>query len=180
MPATMEKISESEDLMQDYAKILKMTNLSMKMYANIYYKTLTYLEPSDIEEIKKALNNYRNQREKIEEFKQDIIFDLTEFQQQIKNNHTKKIVDWTKKKLLYEKQISILIAEKENLIKARISQLIWPYDRKTKSYDTQIKLLKIKAQKCVQKAVELQSMRPAADERDILLYQMHLKDKYSG
>lgn len=180
MPVTIEKTEESQDLMQDYAKILKMTNMSINMYSNIYYKSLTYLEPCDIEEIKKALNNFYNRKEKIEEFKQDVIMDLTEFQQQIKNNHTKKIIDWTKKKILYERQIAILVREKERLIRQRISNLVWPYDRKTKSYDTQIKLLKIKAQKCVQKAAEAQALRPAANEKEILLFQMHLKDKYLG
>lgn len=177
MPATMEK---TEDLTDDYAKILKMTSMSIKMYSNIYYKSLTYLEPCDIEAIKKALGDYHNQKDKIEEFKQDLIFDLTEFQQQIKNNHTKKFIDWTKKKILYERQIAILIREKERLIRERISNLIWPYDRKTKSYDTQIKLLKLKAQKCIQKAAEIQALRPAANEKEILLFQMHLKDKYLG
>lgn len=177
MPAVMEK---PDDLIQDYTKILRMTNMSIKMYSNIYYKTLTYLEPSDIEAIKQALNDYHNRKEKVEEFKQDIIVDLTEFQQKIKNDHTQRIVEWTKKKILYERQIAILVKEKEQRIKQMISNLQWPYDRKTKSYDTQIKLLRIKAQKCVQKAAEYQALRPAANEKEILLFQMHLKEKYLG
>lgn len=177
MPAVME---ETDNVMQDYAKILKMTNMSIKMYANIYYKSLTYLEPSDIEAIKQALSDYHNSQETVEDFKQDVIQDLTEFQQQIKNNHTKRIIEWTKKKILYERQIAILIKEKEQRIKQMISNLVWPYDRKTRSYDTQIKLLKLKAQKCAQKAAEIQALRPAANEKEILLFQMHLKEKYSG
>lgn len=168
-----------ENFIADREKILNQTALSIKMYSNSYYKNVANIEPHEIEQIKKGLNNYANDQEQIKAFKKEIIEDLTEFQKQIKANHIKKITDLTKEKQLYEKQLRVLEFEKNKLIMDRLSKIIWPYDKITKEYDSKIAQLQAKVQHYVGKIQYLQAMRPTANEKDILLYKMHLKEKFA-
>lgn len=168
-----------EDITADYEKILKHTALSIKMYSNSHYKNSETLEPMEIEQIKNALNNYANDKEKIKTFKQALIEDLTEFQKQIKSNHIKKITDLTKEKQFFEKQIRVLEFEKNKLIMERLSKIVWPYDQKTKEYETKIAQMQSKVQHYTNKIESLEQMRPMANEKDILLYKMHLKEKFA-
>lgn len=163
----------------DYEKILNLTALSIKMFANSHYKPSAYLEPNEIEQIKISLNNYTNCHEKIDVFKKEIIDDLTEFQKQIKTNHIQKIVDLTKEKQLCEKQIRVLDCEKHKLIAERLSKIVWPYDEKTKEYDNKISKLQLQIQKYTNKIEDIQKMRPAANEKDILMYRIHFKEKFA-
>lgn len=167
-----------EDTSADCEKILKMTALSIKMFANSYYKKSQFLENSDIEQIKDSLNNYAKNNDKVKEFKNTIIDDLTAFQKQIKTNHVQKLADLSKEKQLCERKIITIEFEKNKLIMDRLSKVVWPYDEKTKAYDAQVTALNIKVEKLKQKIVELQQMKPVADEKDILVYKMHLKEKY--
>lgn len=173
------KTDEEQEIPADCQKILNMTALSIKMFANSYYKSSAYLEPTDIDQIKNSLNNYANNHEKINDFKQELIEDLTKFQKQIKENHIQRIADLIKDKQFCEKQIKIFDFEKNKLIMERLSKIVWPYDEKTKEYDNKIAQLQLKIQQYTQKIENLRQMRPAANEKDILLYRMHLKEKFA-
>lgn len=169
-----------ETTIEDYNKIFRQTTLSIKKFANSCYKSTTSLEPSDIEQIKKSLNNYACGDAKVKEFKQELIDDLTEFQKQIRTSYTTKIAEYTKKKLECEKQIGILEFEKNKLIMERLSRIEWPYDAKTKEYENKIASLEIQAKQYGQKAEQIQTMRPAANEKEILLYELKLKEKFAN
>lgn len=168
----------ANDLNTDCEKILNMTALSIKMFANSYYKKLPFLEPSDIDQIKESLNNYAKSDEKLKEFKKVIIEDLTAFQKQIKANHVQKLADLGRQKQLCERQIVALEFEKNKLIMDRLSKVVWPYDEKTKEYDAKIAALQLQVKKYNQKIEETQQMKPIANEKDILMYRMHLNEKY--
>lgn len=168
-----------EDLSGLYSKILQMTNLSIKMYANSHYKTTAYLENLDIDQIKASLQNYANDNEKINEFKKAIIEDLSLFQKKIKETHLQKIVEMNKQKQLLEKQIRIWDYEKNRLIAERLSKIMWPYDSKTKEYDAKILTTQGQIKIIAEKLENLRQTKPMANEKDILLYQMHLKEKFA-
>lgn len=167
-----------ENVTLDYEKILNMTSLSIKMFANSFYKSSEFLEPSDIEQIKDSLNNYVNNNEKVVEFKNAILNDLTKFQKQIKVNHVQKLAELEKQRQFSEKQLRVLEFEKQKLVMDRLSKIAWPYDAKTKEYDSKIAASQMQVQKLAQKIEELQHMRPAANEKEILLYRMYLTEKY--
>lgn len=172
-----EEISDSADCTSEYEKIFNLTSLSLKMFANSYYKSQPFLEVSDIEQIKESLNNYPNEDTKVKEFKTAIIKDLTIFQQQIKSNHVQRLAELTKQKQFLDKQVRILDFEKNKLIMDRLSKVSWPYDHKTKEYDAKIAKLQMQAKKFEQKIEELKSKKPTANEKDIILYQMALREK---
>jgi len=169
-----------QDFSEDFKKIFNLTNLSIKMFASSYYKNGTYLEPSDIDQIKSSLNNYANKDEKVCEFKQQLINDLTEFQNQIRAKHLQQMVEITKQQQEYENRIVALESEKNKLVRARLAKMAWPYDAKTKEYDNKIAMLQAKVEQFAQKAANIKAMRPAANEKDILIYQMQLKEKYAA
>lgn len=171
--------TREENVVLDYQKILNMTSLSIKMFANSYYKSSEFLEPSDIEQIKDSLNNYVNSNEKVIEFKTAILNDLTKFQKQIKTNHVQKLAELERQKQFCEKQLNVITFEKNKLVMERLSKVIWPYDSKTKAYDGKIAALQLQLQKYQQKIYDLQQMRPAANEKEILLYRMYLNEKYN-
>ena len=170
---------KSEAFSDEYQKVLKMTTMSMKMFSNSYCKKDAYLDYRDIEQIKTSLKNFANQNEKINEFKNALIEDLTTFQKQINEKHLRKITELAKEKNLCEKQINVLNADKHKLIMSRLSQIAWPYDEKTKEYDNKIAANEIKMKQIEQKIEYLKTMRPVANEKDILIYQMQLKEKYA-
>ncbi len=170
---------DEEFSLEEYNKVLSLTTLSVKMYANSYYKSNPYLDSKDIDQIKKALNGYTSDKQKIKEFKKSLIDDLTAFQKQINENHVKKLVDLTKQKRLLERDVQILDFEKNKLIMDRLSKIVWPYDAKTKEYDNKIAAAQSKIEYYAQKIADIESLRPMANEKDILLYQLKLKEKYA-
>lgn len=163
----------------DYNKILSQTTMSMQKFANSHYKNSVMLEPKEIDQIKDSLNNFSSNDSKVSEFKKELLNDLTNFQNQIKTNYVDRITEYRKQQQLCEKQIKVLEFEKNKLIMDRLSKISWPYDEKTKEYDNKIATLTIQSQQYAQKAQQAQQMRPAANEKDILLYQLKLKEKYS-
>lgn len=173
-------ISKVDDVSVDYDKMVNMTALSIKMFANSYYKKAPFIETSDIDQIKDSLNNYAKNNVKLADFKNTIINDLTDFQKQIKSNYVKKLADLGKQKQICERQIMSIEFQKNKLIMDRLSKVVWPYDEKTKEFDAQISALDIKVAKLTQKINELQQTKPVADEKDILMYKMHLKEKFSS
>jgi len=172
-------INEEPSHTADYEKMLVLTELSIKKYANSEYKFTTALEPSEIEQIKKSLAAYVNNSEKVDEIKKEMLEDLTAFQKQIMVNHKQKIADLAKEKQACEKQIIILECAKNKLIMDRLSKIVWPYDETTKEYDSKIAQLQAKVVQYTSKLENSHKMRPAANERDILLFKLQLKEKFT-
>ena len=172
-------MNEERNYSKDYEIILEATEESIKKYANSEYKFSAALEPNEIEQIKKALIGYANHNEKANEFKKEIIEDLTTFQKQIITTHKERIVKAAKEKEFYEKQLRIAEYEKNKLIMDRLAKIVWPYDAKTKEYDQKIAQLQAKVEQYTGKVETLKKLRPAANERDILLYKMHLREKFA-
>lgn len=170
---------ENDEFKTEYEKLLKLTSMSVKMYATSYYKSFTSLEPLEIEQIKTALANYKNDNKRINEFKSELIEDLTKFQHQIKINQVQKLNELRKQRQLMERQLRIFSVEKHKLIMDRLLKIAWPYDEKTKEYDRKISTLEKQLERNEQKIINLKTMRPMANEKDILIYQMHLKEKFA-
>lgn len=171
-------LERNTDIVKEYGKILDLTTLSMNLFANIYYKDFSFLEPSDIDLIKESLNNYVNNSKKIREFKRELIADLTDFQKEIKNNQIQKVSELANQKLMYENQLKILNIQKQKHIISCLSSFKWPFNNETRKYNNKINNLQNKSKYYAQKMIGLQKMRPSADEKEILLYQMRLKDKF--
>lgn len=173
-------VKEEVDHTEDYEKMLDLTVNAIKKYSNSQYKFNTSLEPNEIEQIKKALISYVNNHEKAGSFKKEILEDLTAFQGHILANHKQKITELTKEKEACQKQLRIYECDKHKLIMDRLSKIIWPYDEKTREYDQKITQLQTKVEQYIQKIENLNSMRPAANERDILIYNLHLKERFAN
>lgn len=172
-------IHQASDIAADVAKIIAQTAMSLKQYSQVHYKTTPYLEPSEVDQIKTALNNYANNNEALKSFKKELLEDLTNFQEQIKVNQAQRLQDLRNQKANCEKQLMILNVEKSKLIMDRLSKIVWPYDQKTSAYSKKIAALETQLEQLAQKITDLKKMRPAANEKDILLYQLHLKEKYT-
>lgn len=172
-------IQTSSDIAADVAKLISQTTMSIKQFSQAYYKTTPYLEPSDVDQIKNALSNYANNNESLNAFKKELIEDLTNFQEQIKVTQVQRLQDLRKQKENCERQLRILNVEKSKIIMDRLSRVVWPYDQKTSELSKKIAALETQVEQLAQKIVDLKKMRPAANEKDILLYQIHLKEKYS-
>lgn len=171
---------QQDDLKVEYEKLLKLTAMSVKMHSTSYYKAFTSLEPAEIEKIKNALENYKNDNAKVNDFKAELINDLTNFQQEIKSNQIQKLNELRKQRQLMERQLRILSVEKHKLIMDRLSKIAWPYDEKTKDYDRKISQLEKQLEQNEQKIINLKAMRPMANEKEILMYQLHLKEKFGS
>lgn len=163
----------------DCEKLLKFTTMSIRMLTNSYYKSTPFIEAGDIEHIKESLNNYANKDDKLAEFKNAIINDLSDFQKQIKAHHVEKLTALMKEQQLCERQIQVLTTAKNQLVRERLAKVEWPYDAKTKAYDSKIAALQITNQKHLQKIEDMRRSKPLASEKDIILYQMQLKEKFS-
>lgn len=163
----------------EYNKILNMTNLALKVIANSNYKTKVCLEVSDIEQIKSSLVNFASKKDRINLLKKELIEDLTSFQKQIKAKHCEVFETLFTQKQKLERQIGVLNFEKHKLIMQRLSNIIWPYDSKTKAYDEQIEALQKQIEIVLKKLENYKQTSAAASEKDILLYQMHLKEKFA-
>lgn len=172
------EIEDAKETTQQIEKIFNMTNMSIKMYSTSYYKKHASLDTLELEQIKKALENFKNNNKKVESFKRVLIEDLEKFQKQIRTNHTQKIATLIKEKQQLERQLSTLNAEKNRLIMDRLSKIVWPYDEKTKQYSAKIAATETRITQYENKIEELETYRPMANEKDVLLYQMQLKEKF--
>lgn len=161
------------------SELLSQTAMSMNNFAHSPYKAKVMLEPAEIDKIKSSLSKFTSDDKKAIEFKKEIINDLTNLQNQIKENYMGRIQGLYTKKETCERQIKVLEDKKYGLIKERLAKIEWPYDEKTKACDVEIARLKVLAQQYQQKMEYEQQMRPAANEKDILLYQLKQKEKYS-
>jgi len=181
MQNVTELINERDDynLTEDYNKILKLTAMSIRMHANSSFKGTETLELNEIEKIKASLANYTNHHKKVEEFKNEIIDDLTDFQKRIRSTHIQRIVDLTKQKQLCEMELNSLTNEMSKLSKGNLFQIIWPANSATKEYESKIAMMQAKIQQIKQKITSMEQTKPIATEKDILMYRMHIKEKYT-
>lgn len=168
-----------KDRSEDYKKMLSQTALSMKQFANSNFKDSTYLDLKDIDQIKAALENFATNDDRVRNFKTELLGDLNEFQKCVEKRYYDKIADYKKKKSMCERKALILEFEKNKLIMERLSKIAWPYDEKTKTYDAQIESLQTQAKQYAQKIYIAERQKPQASEKDILIYQMHMKEKFS-
>lgn len=173
-----DKIVQEEDCNSDVKKIIKLTSMSLKTITKASYNPDGSLNPADIEQIKMSLANYRHDCLKVNKFQEKLIDDLTDFQDTIKKNYSQKINELVKTKRDMAKQIRVLNYEKNKLIMNRLYKILWPYDKKTQEYTNQINKLTMQVEQYNRKLDELKNNGPVAKEKDILIYQMHLKDKY--
>lgn len=177
---SFQKVSfvEEDTTDKDCDKLFSQATLAMKSLSNAYYKSTKSLDLMDIEQIRISLNHYSSNNKKVSEFKKELLDDLDDFQKQIKANYAERISELRKKHKLLERQIKSLDSEKHQLIMNRLAAIVWPYDEKTKEYDNNIAKLEAQAKQYERRIAEAEKMRPMASERDILIYQMHMKDKF--
>lgn len=173
-------MNEERNYAKDYERILDLTEESIKKYTDSEYKFNNTLEPNEIEQIKKVLISFSTTQKEINEFKNAILEDLTAFQKQIFITHKERIIETAKEKETCEKQLRIQECEKNKLIMDRLSKISWPYDAKTKEYDQKIAQLQAKMEQLTNKLTNLKATRPAANERDILLYKLSLREKFAA
>lgn len=148
---------------------------AMNAAANQKFKGSTFLEPCELEDVKKILDTEQCDTETKNKFEKE----LTNFQEQIKTNYVQQINEYNEKKILCDMQIERLESLKKHLVMERLSQMSWPYDEKTREYDRKIASLKIQSERCYQRVQEIRTLRPAAKEKDILIFQVQLKDKFT-
>lgn len=175
--STMQEEREFEQVRE---KMLNYTINSIKKYAYYSLKTHTFLEPYEVEQVKKALINYTSTGKQANELKKELLEDLTKFQHQIMNGQSEKLIELVREKDTLEKQIKVLEYEKNELIRERLAKIVWPYDAKTKKYDQKIAQLQAKVEQYAKKIENSRNMRAVATEKDILLYKMHLKEKFAA
>ena len=171
--------STGDNYAGEYNKILSLTFMSIKMYASSSFKKSEFLETSEIDRIKSALANYTNNNQKVEEFKTKIINDLTDFQKQINANHIQRITDLTKQKLLYEKELTVLINGGCKPKKSNFIQIVWSVKVEQQEHENRITVLQAKIKQLGQKLTDMEQKRPFADAKDILLYRLAIKEKYN-
>lgn len=133
-----------------------------------------FIEPYEIEKIKKNLTHFEARSEKLTAIKNE----LEKFGSQIKMNYVNKIDEAMKGRAGCLEQIEMLTNARQEVIKKRLLQLTWPYDEKTKTYERKIAALKIRVAKYNYMIKQLSGMRPAANEKDILMFQVKLKSKF--
>lgn len=172
-------MQEERNYKQECERILDFTEAALNRYSNYGNKLNLSLEVSEIEQIKKALTGYAHNSKQAEAFKKDILSDLTKFQQQVLTVPRQKIMEFVKEKDIIEKQIRVLEYEKNKIITDRLSKILWPFDAKTKSYEQEIAKLQRKLEQYTNKIRNAQTMRAAANEKDIMIYKMQLKEKFA-
>lgn len=178
--AFISKAGIGDTLNHDFAKIVKHTTMSMKNMACAYYKAGTFLDVADIEQIKVSLNNFTVDDLKVCQFKAELVSDLTGIQKKIESKHAEKLRKMVEEKTMYERQIKVLDFAKNKLIMDRLSKIQWPYDSKTQEFDAKISGLNARVENLSRRLEEAKKMRPSADEKDILIYQMEIREKYSN
>jgi len=167
-----------ENLSEDYNRLLSQAILTIKNFSNASWKSSKSLSAGDIDQIKVTLKNYKTNSTKATEFKKELISDLTEFQNQIKTNHAQRLDEYKRQHRLFRVQLFGLEAEKNSLIMERLSKIVWPYDAKTKEYDNKIAKLEALEKQYARKIEDMKKTQPMANERDLLIYQIHLKELY--
>lgn len=167
--------TQSEVFEVDFDHVINAVVASITKTANIPTKGVPFIEPIEIENIKNSLDRVSGNNEAFAEVKNE----LTNFQNQIKSNYAKKVKDYNIERMAYDREILMLEEAKKEIVMARASKMLWPFDEKTRAIDKKVEVLKIKSQRCAQKVSDILTMRPAANEKDLLIFKSQLKEKFS-
>lgn len=168
--------NDSERFTEDVNAILELTSASIKMHATCDYKPVAFIDATDIENIKRTLAQYQDDDARIHQIKYAIIEDLSYFQSELTLNHEERLKAFKSKKAELEKQLRVVDYAKKKLVSQRLARLAWPYDDKTQQYDGLIAKFELQLKKLNSKIEEEIKLRPMANEKDILKYQLHLKE----
>lgn len=161
----------------DIDVIVRRIASAMNRIANLGYKGSTFIEPGEVEQLKKDV--FRN--ENIEYgLKIELEAELTKFQQEITTHYKEAIKEYTSKIKYCETQIRVIEMSKKEIISKRLSKMLWPFDANTKACDNKIAAFKIQASRYTQKLADIEQMRPAANEKDIVMFQLKLKEKFKS
>lgn len=171
---------ENAEFKTDYDRVLHLTLISLRTHSTSEFKSHEYLNLNDVDSIKNALRNYCNNNERIAEFKKELIDDLTKFQDKINTKHIERIDALTKQKENIENQIKLLEKEQIKLNLQKMPKFFWSNsNRPLKECEAKIAALKGQSQQCTNKIGILKQEGPTANEKDILIHQMLLKEKYN-
>lgn len=176
--AGLEELVCHENFEHEYTRVVNLTSLSVKTFAYSFTKEQAFLDKGDIDKIKNALNNYVNDNEKVNSFKNELIEDLNQFQKGIESKHAKQIAEYKNQKQIYENEMRTVWTERDNLATTGFSKIFGNNNSKLKEYESKLILLRSKIAQLNQRIQELEKSLPIANEKDILMYQMHLKEKY--
>lgn len=151
----------------DFNKIVNAVVSSMNSTASLAYKNKKFLEPFEIEKIKSSVDGNI-----------EMIEELTKFQTHIQENYCHKLKEYNEEKIFCKTQIEMLEAAKHHIVTKRAAHMLWPFNEVTRDYDNKIAGLKIRVARCEQKMAAITDSAPAADEKDIMMFQVQLKRKF--
>lgn len=169
----------AKDYDAEFKKLLTQTIMGLKKCANLSYKEHEEIEVDEILQIKAALSNFANDDSKIKEFKNSLLNDLDNFQSSLRQKKVRLLEQLKQEQRGYIKKAKELEIAKNKLIMDRLSNILWPYDEKTKSYDKQIEQCKIQLANCIRRIHLVHLTKATADTKDLMLYEMKMKEKYS-
>lgn len=144
--------------------------------AHIPSKGSSYIEPNEINQVKKVLD------EEIcsPECKAEISKELTEFQEKIIAKYKDSINQYYQMMIELDVELDKLERQKSLIISKRLSQFMWPFNSVTREIDFKIKSVRRKIQTCDSRMEAVEAMRPAAKECDIRIFERHLKEKFKN
>ena len=143
--------------------------------ASLQFKGSSFVEPQEIDQVKKIL-----QGESCNIYtKKQIEQELTNFQNKINSEYKDKIKEYSAAKIELEDKLDVLESRKSKLVAERLAQFAWPFDEQTRAYDRKIYEFKARIRSFELKIQSVEAMRPAAREKDILVFQHQLKEKFS-
>lgn len=161
-------VNQEEVFELDFNVVINSVVRSMNKTASVPYKQTKFLEPCEIEEIRQSLSG------------NDIIAkELESFQEQINLNYTQRVKTLNEEKMQCIQQMEMFEDAKQKIVMKRASQMLWPLNEETKEYDRKINAMKFQIERYSQKIELVTSMRPAATEKDILIFQTQLKQKFN-
>jgi len=170
----MTSIGKEAPLEANYSEAVDRIVSAMNNMASLSYKGAKFLEPSEVKTILDSLENYEERLEKIAEIKKE----LEEFKKRIQTNYSQKIHEQKEERFSCENQLEMLEKAKIQKMKENLLRTLWPYDVMTERYNRNIESLKTRITKCNFNIQQLTGMRPAANEKDIMLFQFQLKAKF--
>ncbi len=165
-------------------KILKLAIISLKSHSNAFYKENCSLDNADLESIKQALINYRNTQERSDLFKKELIENISGFQTKLREKSSKQISSLQQQIFSYKKEIlklkeEIEQSEKKTSLIEKFAQTHLNANSIRKQLEAKISLINLKIENLQQQINKILAEGAVASEKDILLYQMELKEKYS-
>lgn len=163
-------------------KMVHLAVLSLKTFSNVFYKDYPYIDEEDIEKIKNALLNYACQDSKSKLLKQELIENLNQFKLSLEIKHKKQVQELQKQVLVQRHILEELKIQEEkstNLI-SKLLKISIQSSAKESSIKAQINMTSARLEKYSQQLEDLKTKGAIANEKEILVYQMQLKEKFSA